>query len=97
MQGQLKEWGLNLETPLRENMKDDRPKDFLRWMVGTRRLVETVIGQLTERFHIEKVRARDLWHQSSRFWRKLLAHTASIKLSLSIKNGPLQRKLIRIA
>jgi len=43
---------------------------------GTRRLIETVIGQLTERFHIEKVRARDTWHQCSRFWRKLLAHTA---------------------
>ncbi len=53
-------------------------------------LLKQSIGQLTERFHIEKVRARDLWHQFSRFWRKLLAHTASIKLSLSIKNEPLQ-------
>jgi hypothetical protein len=90
LQDQLKEQGLSLETPLRENMKDDRPKTFLRWLTGTRRLVETVIGQLTERFHIEKVWARDLWHQFSRFWRKLLAHTASIKLSLGIKNEPLQ-------
>ena len=90
LQDQLKKQGLNLETPLRENMKDKRPKVFLRWMVGTRRLIETVIGQLVERFHIEKVRARDLWHQFSRFWRKLLAHTVSIKLSLGIKNEPLQ-------
>lgn len=82
--------GLNLEPPLRENMKDERPKSFLKWMVGTRRLVETVIGQLTERFHIEKVRARDLWHQFSRFWRKLLAHAVSIKLNLSVNNEPLQ-------
>lgn len=90
LQDQLKKQGLNLETPLRVNMEDERPKDFLHWMLGTRRLVETVIGQLTERFHIEKVRARDLWHQCSRFWRKLLAHTACIKLNLSIKNEPLQ-------
>lgn len=90
LQDQLKEQGLNLETPLRENMKDERPKDFLRWMMGARRLVETVIGQLAERFHIEKVRALDLWHQFSRFWRKLVAHTVSIKLNLSIKNEPLQ-------
>lgn len=90
LQDQLKKQGLNLETPLRENMKDGRSKDFLRWMLGTRRLIETVIGQLTERFHIEKVRARDLWHQFSRFWRKLLAHTVSIKLSLMINNEPLQ-------
>lgn len=90
LQDQLKEQGLNLQTSLRGNMKDERPKDFLRWMVGTRRLVETVIGQLTERFHIEKVRARDLWHQFSRFWRKILAHTTAIKLNLSVKNEPLQ-------
>lgn len=81
---------LHLQTPLKDNMVDNRPKTFLSWMKGTRRLVETVIGQLTERFHIEKVRARDLWHQSSRFWRKLLAHTTSIKLCLSMGNGALQ-------
>lgn len=56
-------------------MEDSRPKGFLGWMKGTRRLIETVIGQLSERFHIEKIRARDLWHEASRFWRKLLAHT----------------------
>ena len=58
--------------------------------MGTRRLIETVIGQLTERFHIEKVRARNMWHQCSGFWRKLLAHTVNIRLSLSIDNEPLQ-------
>jgi len=47
-------------------------------------------GHITERFHIEKVRARDIWHQFSRFWRKLLAHTVSIKLSLIEGNEPLQ-------
>lgn len=81
---------LYLQTPLRDNMKDDRPKRFLNWMKGTRRLIETVIGQLTERFHIEKVRARDAWHQCSRFWRKLLAHTAGIRLNLNMNNEPLQ-------
>jgi hypothetical protein len=40
-----------------------------------RRLIETVIGQLVERFSIEKVWARDLWHLTSRINRKLLAHT----------------------
>jgi hypothetical protein len=80
-----------LQTPLRDNMTEERPKGFLKWLMGTRRLIETVIGQLTERFHIEKVRARDTWHQCSRFWRKLLAHTASISLCLNMdNNGPLQ-------
>jgi hypothetical protein len=90
LKNELKEQGIHLQTPLRDNMTDERSKSFLKWMMGTRRLIETVIGQLTERFHIEKVRARDTWHQCSRFWRKLLAHTTSIKLSLSMNNEPLQ-------
>ncbi len=92
---QLEEQATYLQTPLRNNMKEERPIGFLRWMKGTRRLIETVIGQLTERFHIEKVRARDLWHQASRFWRKLLAHTICIKINLILGNEPLQfEKLI---
>lgn len=87
---ELSENKLYLETPLRNNMKDDRPKGFLNWMTGTRRLIETVIGQLAERFHIEKVRARDVWHEASRFWRKLLAHTVCIKVSMDRGNEPLQ-------
>ena len=79
-----------LETPLRDNMKDDRPKAFLNWMKGTRRLIETVIGQLSERFHIEKIRARDVWHEACRFWRKLLAHTICIKINMDKGNDPLQ-------
>jgi hypothetical protein len=90
LQKELKEQGIYLQTPLRDNMIDERPKNFLKWLMSTRRLVETVIGQLTERFHIEKVRARDTWHQCSRFWRKLLAHTASISISLNMDNSPLQ-------
>lgn len=90
LQNKLAESGLNLQTPLRDNMKDDRPSSFVRWIVSTRRLVETVIGQLSERFKIEKVRARDKWHQSSRFWRKLLAHTVCVRLSIDMGNEPLQ-------
>lgn len=81
---------LFLQTPLRDNMDDERPRGFLKWMQSTRRLIETVIGQLTERFHIEKIRARDLWHESSRFWRKLLAHTVCVKISIDQGKEPLQ-------
>jgi hypothetical protein len=79
-----------LETPLRDNMHDERPKSFLKWLISTRRLIETVIGQLSERFHIEKIRVRDLWHQASRFWRKLLAHTVCIAINIQLGNEPLQ-------
>ena len=69
------ETGVNLQTPTRGNMSDGRGKDANHWIVSTRRLVETVIGQLTERFNIEKVRARDCWHLTKRIARKVLAHT----------------------
>lgn len=81
---------LYLQTSLRDNMRDNRPKYFVRWMNSTRRLIETVVGQLTERFHIEKEWARDLWHKASRFWRKILAHTVCIRISINIGNEPLQ-------
>lgn len=90
LQAILAKQGLSLQTPLRDNMHDERPKSFLRWILGTRRLIETVIGQLTERFHIEKIRARDLWHHCTRFWRKLLAHTVCIALSLAQGHEPLR-------
>jgi Transposase DDE domain len=90
LQRELDTKGLYLETPLRGNMEDLRPSNFLNWMKGTRRLIETVIGQLSERFHIEKVRARDLWHEAARFWRKLLAHTICIKVCVDTGGEPLQ-------
>jgi hypothetical protein len=72
---ELAQQRIDLQTPLRKNMKDKRPKTFVHQLMKTRRLVETVISQLTERFHIEKVRARDCFHLSNRFIRKILAHT----------------------
>lgn len=74
---ELREMGVELETPLRDNMHETRSPRYLRCLNRTRRIIETVIGQLTERFHIEKVRARDLWHLTNRIGRKLLSHTVA--------------------
>jgi len=90
LQAQLQGYGINLQTALRENMQDSRPKEQVRVLKRTRRLVETVIGQLSERFHIEKVRARDQWHQTSRIARKLLSHTVAVFLNLLHGREPLQ-------
>lgn len=73
--------GIDLQTPLRSNMKDDRDPAFVKQLMKVRRLVETVIGQLSEQFHIEKVRARDLWHLTSRSARKILSHTVGVYLA----------------
>jgi Transposase DDE domain len=51
------------------------------WVVGRRRRIETVIGQLTERYHLKRVWARDAWHLWSRWLRKLLSHTIAVWLS----------------
>lgn len=82
--------GVDLETPLRRNMLDTRPPDFITSLVKIRRLVETVIGQLTEQFHIAHVRARDLWHLTSRINRKILAHTVGVALNNVLGRAPLQ-------
>lgn len=78
--------GIDLQTPLRKNMKDERPKSFVQQLVKTRRLVETVIGQLCERFHIEHIRVRDTFHLTNRFIRKILSHTFATFLNRILGN-----------
>ncbi len=63
--------GIDLQTPLRKNMKDERPKPFVKQLMSKRHLVETVIGQLAERFEIEKTKALDLWHLTNRINRNI--------------------------
>jgi hypothetical protein len=82
--------GINIHTPVRGNMKDNRPKEFVKMINNKRRLVETVIGQLSERFNIEKVRARDMWHLTVRIGRKLLAHTVNCFINYTLGNSILQ-------
>lgn len=75
LQQDLLNCGIDLQTAKRSNMKDLRDRQWVKLLVKTRRLVETVIGQLNERFHLQTVRARDLWHLTNRINRKILAHT----------------------
>lgn len=77
---------IDLQTPLRKNMKDDRSKSFVRHLFKTRRLVETVIGQLCARFHIESIRVRDSFHLTNRFIRKILSHTFATFLNRILGN-----------
>jgi hypothetical protein len=68
---------LALITPMRSNMEQGLWEKARRFFGNSRRRIETVISQLSERLHIEKVRARDIWHLTSRWARKLLAHTTA--------------------
>jgi hypothetical protein len=50
------------------------------WLVSGRRRIETVIGQLTGRYHLKQVWARGAWHLWSRWLRELLSHTMAVLL-----------------
>lgn len=82
--------GIDLQTAFRSNMKDERDPEFVNRLKSARRLIETVIGQLSERFNIEKVRARDIWHMTSRMARKILSHTVAVFLNQLLGRNPLQ-------
>jgi hypothetical protein len=81
LQEELQEEGINLQTSVRKNMKETRTLEFVKKLISMRRLIETVNGQLTARFNIEKVWARDLWHLTNRLGRKILAHTLAVLLN----------------
>jgi hypothetical protein len=72
---ELSQQNILLQTALRSNMQDAREPTIVQLLPRVRRLIATVIGQLSQRFHLQKVRARDMWHLTSRLNRQLLAHT----------------------
>lgn len=87
---ELAQHGLNLQTPFKKSMRDERSPAFVQWIVSTRRLVETVIGQLTERFGINAIRVKDYFHLQARIARKLLAHVLASHLAKSLGMKPIQ-------
>jgi hypothetical protein len=78
VQAELAEVGIDLQTPLRDNMDDPRPKSAVQRLLKVRRRVETAIGQLVEFFDFASCKARDIWHLTSRLVRKLLAYNLAI-------------------
>ena len=80
--------GLCLLAPYRSARREK--KRWPLWLVQKRRRIETVIGQLTERFHAKRVWARDRWHFFSRWLRKVLAHTLFVRLCQQHESLPLR-------
>jgi hypothetical protein len=75
---QFRAAGLRLLAPFRKASRERKP--WPRRLINTRRRIETVIGQLAERFRGKRVWARDAWHFFSRWLRKVLAHTLFVSL-----------------
>lgn len=85
LKDELAKYGIDLQTPLRRNMDDKRPKWLVNWSMNTRRIIETVNGQLAGRFNIQAIKAKDLWHFSSKVLRKILAHSFAFMMAGSLK------------
>ena len=64
LRAELAPGGLDLIAPRRGRRSG--ATRWPAWLVQTRRRIETVLGQLTERFHAKRVRARDEWHLTAR-------------------------------
>lgn len=94
LQNELIQMGIDLQTPLRDNMKDNRSKSFLSYLKQTRKTIEAVISQLSQRFNAQTTKARDLWHLSNRFVRKLLAHSLCVQSNRQLGNPPLKFEMI---
>lgn len=89
LKAELMNEGIHLETPLRKNMRDDRDPAFVKRLLRSRKVVETVISQLTRRFWIERNHSRDRWHLTNRINRKCLAHTLAVSLNFRLMRAPL--------
>ena len=87
--GLLADQGVWLLAPPSRSAKRPVPRLPGR-LVQARRRIETVIGQLVERYHAKRVWARDPWHLWSRWQRKLLSHTLAVYLCQQTGLGSLR-------
>ena len=83
-------WGILLQTPLRHKMAD-RPLFRLKTRGNRiRRLIETVNGQLVQRFHVQSLSVRKGWTLMSKWYRKILMHTICVVTNLKHGQPPTQ-------
>jgi hypothetical protein len=88
VQGQLAEPGIVLLAPYKNKSRDPAPESSgclrqLHWRI------ETVNGQLADRYHGKRTWARDLWHLCHRVIRKVLSHTVVCWLNIRLGRPPL--------
>jgi hypothetical protein len=79
---------LSLLAPYKSKKKEKQR--WPRWLVQKRRRIETVISQMAERYGAKKVWARDRWHLTSRWLRKVLSHTMAVYFCQQVGISPLR-------
>jgi hypothetical protein len=76
----LRDEGIDLQTPLRDNMKENRPKGAIKMLMRARKPIETAFSVLIDSFNLLKIKAHDLWHYTNKLTRKLLAYNFHIMM-----------------
>ena len=74
---ELARQGIQLLAPPRHKSRDPHPSWNLV-LSHLRYRIDTVFGQLAERYHAKRTWARDAWHLWSRLLRKVLSHTLAL-------------------
>ena len=79
--------GVELLAPYSSKKRDPAPtKSAL--LSRFRYRIDTVFSQLTERYCLKRVWARDMWHLVSRLLRKVLSHTIAFLLNHKLLGNP---------
>ena len=80
--------GLCLLAPYKSKKKEK--ERWPSWLTQKRRRIETVISQMVERYGAKRVWARDRWHLTSRWLRKVLSHTMAVYFCQQVGLSPLR-------
>jgi hypothetical protein len=79
--------GVELLAPYSSKKRDPHPKRSA-FLSRLRYRIDTVFSQLTERYSVKRVWARDMWHMASRLLRKILSHTVAFLLNHQLLGNP---------
>ena len=85
----LAQTGVALLAPYRSAKHDPCPTSSAV-LSRVRYRIDTVFGQLVDRYRIKRVWARDTWHLHSRLLRKVLSHSLAVLFTHLQGNPPLQ-------
>lgn len=80
---------VELLAPYSSKKRDPDPERSI-FLSRLRYRIDTVFSQLTQRYCVKRVWARDLWHLASRLLRKVLSHTVAFLLNHQLGNPPLR-------
>ncbi len=86
---ELRRMGVELLAPYSSKKRDPAPTKSA-FLSRLRYRIDTVFSQLTGRYSIKRVWARDLWHLTGRLLRKVLSHTVAFLLNHRMGNPPLR-------